>query len=319
MRTLRAAVEVFFTANAPVYNLDASSLDVSWVLNWGGFVNQSFHITDGRTRLHLKLATSDDAKSALRRWHDVDGALQQYHAPPILAWVDIANAGGLLFPFVEGVPPELSADVLQAIIPVLDRLWNDHALATMLPQQPATAADAYFRTYHERFTEDLRYIRGAQPDFVTPAVFDLLVTEVERLAQRVRSEPPFQVTLTTPVHGDLWLDNILWQDRTAWHILDWDDLTIGDPAIDIAMLSGPSAADVTPLKKVDEIRSLLSDDVAQRLPLLGRASLLDWTIDPLSDWIDADAAGEQADHVRREKERVHREAFALYCERYGGS
>lgn len=141
---LHAAVEAYFTENAGTYGLDPSSLDVIRVLNWGGFVNQSFGIGDGRTRLHLKLATFDDARSALRRWHDVDATLRQYHAPPILGWVDVADAGGLLFPFVEGAPPQLSTNVLQAIVPLLGRLWNDASLATMLPRQHATAADAYF-------------------------------------------------------------------------------------------------------------------------------------------------------------------------------
>lgn len=37
--------------------------------------------------------------------------------------------------------------------------------------------------------------------------------------------------------------------------------------------------------------------------IYARASLLDWTIDPLADWIDADAAPENAAEVRRESNR----------------
>lgn len=55
-----------------------------------------------------------------------------------------------------------------------------------------------------------------------------------------------------------------------------------------------------------------------RLPLLGQATLLDWVIDPLYDWIDADASPAHAGEVRAEKQRVHQAALGLYRGRSAG-
>lgn len=43
-------------SRAAELGLDAARLRVEYVLNWGGFVNRSFQVTDGDARLHLKLS-----------------------------------------------------------------------------------------------------------------------------------------------------------------------------------------------------------------------------------------------------------------------
>jgi Ser/Thr protein kinase RdoA (MazF antagonist) len=50
--------------------------------------------------------------------------------------------------------------------------------------------------------------------------------------------PAFAEPLRSPVHADLWLNNIQWAGRESWHLLDWDDVRIGDPAADLATLLG---------------------------------------------------------------------------------
>jgi aminoglycoside phosphotransferase (APT) family kinase protein len=142
--------------------------------------------------------------------------------------------------------------------------------------------------------------------------------EVVSLRETVEAHPAFDQLLSTLIHGDLWLDNIVWVSGDAWHIVDWDDLQIGDPAMDVAMLTGPTASDLAPLKRFEIAGRGLGSDLAERVTLLGRASLLDWAIDPLADWIEAVGVlgPERGALVREEKERVHRTALELYRSLY---
>jgi hypothetical protein len=95
-------VLAYFRAEAGRFGLDAGSLTARRVLNWGGFVSHSYHVGDSRSSVHAKLATDHDG---LRRWlavHDVlEGA---YHAPPVLAWLDLPGTpyGGLVFEHIGG-------------------------------------------------------------------------------------------------------------------------------------------------------------------------------------------------------------------------
>ena len=310
---LETAVTEFFRREATSFQLDASALRVSYVLNWGGFVNHSFQVSDGRTRLHLKLATTAAAQNSLRRWHQHDDTLRKYHAPPIISWIDLDGASGLLFPHVGGITPQLGDDVVREVTNVLDRLHHDRELrAALMPDTRPIAANTYFDIYHARFAGDLDLISASRPDFVPDAVLEFMEHEVSFLAERVRSSEAFQEPLDTPIHGDLWLNNILWESRTEWHLLDWDDMCIGDPAIDIAMLTGPTPDALEPFKSLDQGVVGLSDSQWQRLQLYGRAALLDWIIDPVADWIDAHVVPALEVEVRQEKERVHKQALELY-------
>ena len=66
------AVRRFFLSRAADFGLDGTRLDVKYVLNWGGFVNTSFRVSDRRGGLHVKLSTTDEGQEALRRWHALD-------------------------------------------------------------------------------------------------------------------------------------------------------------------------------------------------------------------------------------------------------
>jgi hypothetical protein len=67
---------------------------------------------------------------------------------------------------------------------------------------------------------------------------------------------------------------------------------------------------------LDRLEGQLTTAESERLQFLGRATLLDWVIDPLSDWIDAETAAEYVPVVREEKARVHQQALACYRELY---
>ena len=310
---LQTTVHSHLTENADALGIDASGLKITYVLNWGGFVNHSFRVSDGSARYHLKLGTTDEQRSTLRRWYELNETLQRYHAPPVLDWLEFDGVCGLLFPVVSGSTPELDDEVLDAVTSAIRPLWQDGELAaTLRSAGTITAADTYFGIYDTRFTEDLASMREERPPFVSLDTIAYLEDQVALLAERVKSNEAFAEELDSPVHGDLWLNNVLWKSRDSWYLLDWDDVRIGDPAIDVAMLTGPTAIDLTPLKRLDEMWPRLTAVQRERLTLLGRASLLDWVIDPVSDWIVAGVAPDLRDVVRAEKEGTHHSALALY-------
>lgn len=307
-----------FRAHAGQYALARDEVEARYVLNWGGFVNYSYRIADGRRAYHLKLALGGDAQASLRRWYEVRHLLAPYHTPRIVDWVELGDAAGMLFEVVPGTVPTLTTEVVDALVPALSALFADQALAAALAGPHAvTARDAFMDSFHERFTEDLRGIGEAPPPFVDAALLAWMHDEVARLRTDVGACSAFDERLVTPVHGDLWLNNIHWVDRNEWYLLDWDDVRIGDSAADVAALLGPASHDLRPLKLVERVQGALTPSQRARLPLLGRATLLDWVIDPLSDWVEAEASPEHAETVRAEKERVHREALGVYRGLYG--
>lgn len=310
---LRALVATHFRDHAAAFDLDRDSVVVEYVLNWGGFVNFSYQIRDARHAYHVKLSGSAEDQARLRRWMALAPLLEPYHAPPILSWIDLGSVAGPLFPCLPGGAPEFSGTVVAELVPVLRTLYADKELAEALqPSRAVTARAAYLNSFHERFTEDLRGLRDSRPPFVGEDLLRWLEDEVGFLAELVTTTPVFGESLTKPVHGDLWLNNILWMSSSDWYLVDWDCMGVGDPAADLATLLGPTARDPRPLKMVERASSVLTTPERERLSCLGRATLLDWVIDPLSDWIDAGGAPEHEHAVRTEKERVHRRALSCY-------
>ena len=322
LSTFQSLVHHHLAARAAELGLDGARLRVEYVLNWGGFVNRSFHVTDGRTRLHLKLAHEPDIRDALRRfWTHREMMADRYHAPVAVAWVDVAGTefAGVLSRWIDGAPPpSLDARLAAEVVPCIDRLHHDREFAAELPAEPATCADVYRRTYYRRALEDMEYITPAPPPFVSAELLWWMRDETMALEAAVSAGPAFAEAADAPTHGDLWLNNLLVSPGGAWYVLDWDDLALGDPALDWCMLFGPARGDLRTAAERTLPPAITADAaVRERLALYARASLLDWVIDPLSDWIGATEAPEHLDEVRAEKERIHRTALAAYQARYG--
>jgi aminoglycoside phosphotransferase (APT) family kinase protein len=304
--------------------LDVARLDVQYVLNWGGFVNRSFRVTDGRTVLHLKLACGPEYRDGLRRFWELRPLMaRRYRAPEPLAWVDVPGTeyAGVLSRWIDGTAPAaIDGRLAEAIVATIRALHTDAELAARLPAPaaPRTCADAYLRTYSERFHADLAFVRAERPPFISPETLAWMRGEAEWIDAAVAAAPAFREPADAPTHGDLWLNNLLVTPRGEWFVLDWDDLGLGDPALDWAMLFGPTRDDPGRVADGALPPGITSDAaVRERLALYARASLLDWIIDPLADWIDAGEAPEHITEVRPEKERIHRTALQAYRQRYG--
>jgi hypothetical protein len=50
--SLRVLVTDYFASHAASFDLDPNTLEVEYVLNWGGFVNSSYRIRDAKHAYH---------------------------------------------------------------------------------------------------------------------------------------------------------------------------------------------------------------------------------------------------------------------------
>lgn len=302
--------------------LDPHRLSVEPIVNWGGFVNRSFRVTDGTRSFVLKLASSPDAIPGLERWRSfADRLTRHYRAPAMVAWIeaDECDTAGPLFELVPGITPERLDQVpFQELVATLTGLHSDTGLAddlARLGDRVTTCADAYRRSYHRRFVEDLEFVATARPPFVSERRLEWMENEAKRLAEAIEASPAFDQPANAAVHGDLWLNNLI-VGPTGLYVLDWDGLELGDPAIDWSMLFGPTRADPCIRHAADAIPAL-HDSARERVPWYLRAALLDWVIDPLADWVQSWHEPFGGESIRNSNERVHGLALECYEALYG--
>jgi hypothetical protein len=291
----------------------------------GGFVNASFFIKDGEKTLHLKLTDDGDSQINLVQWRDVSKRLtSRYHAPKMYGWVRIPRTSyeGALFQYFPGKPADLAhqPEVLQGVLSILPRLHSDQELAEAIGgEEDANCLDYFMDLYMERLDGDLVIVADQLPPFVTLEDLSWMMGESRELEALARDMPAFQAPLKAPTHGDLWSDNILVKEDGSWAIIDWDDLSLGDPAIEYSILLGPLWIDgVYSLKEIEGRLPRYSDDpgMRDRFSLGLRALALDQVIDTLADWIEAEYTPFQVDEVRAIKEQKYHKALSFYREHY---
>ena len=82
---LAERVLVYMKERAGDLGLSSELLGVDYVLNWSGFVNYSFTVSDGARSYHLKVTSDDKNRAELRRWHaNAEVLSARFHAPAIL-------------------------------------------------------------------------------------------------------------------------------------------------------------------------------------------------------------------------------------------
>ena len=354
---LERQVEAHFREHAGRYGLHGPDVYASYRLNPGGFVNASFRVSDGRVSLFLKLSgrssvnawetatvseipaapdtttssgggsspadgtvwPGDDTRAGLRRWHALADRLSAYyHAPRILDRIELAGSHeGLLFEWIDGeTPARLTGALSTEMFATLERLHSDEWLAGRLAAA-GSCADAYGHSLHDRFVEDLAHVARHRPPFVNEASLAWLTAQAAELQRIVATSPAFQAPANSPVHGDLWLENVLVTATGDWYLLDWDDLRLGDPAGDLATLLGPTRTviDLAPLPAAAAAR--LDTAALARFEVYRRAVVLDWIIDPLADWIEAAGVPAHTEAVRTEKRAAHEAARAVWERLWG--
>ncbi len=324
LERLTRRVQQYFIRRAARYGLNPPSITSTYLLNWGGFVNASFRISDGAKRYHLKLADYEDQLARLMRWRDLHELLEQrYHAPVMIDWIKIPGVPfeGPLFEHIPDGISDLDAypNLRRELIDLLALLHTDEDLALRLVEMdgpPGSCLDYFLDTYIDRFDEDLASVLVDLPSFVPIKLFDWMSSETRHLEALARENPAFDRLADSPTHGDLWPNNILVTPGRDWFIIDWDDLSLGDPALEYSIVLANlwRARLPTDVSGVSLLPEDIREDAAlrERFTLCLRAYLLDGVIDTLADYVESGFAPEFEEAVKREKKRQHAEALALY-------
>ena len=319
-------VGAYFRAQGTRYGLRPARTRVRTVLNWGGFVNRSFTVTDGVLAYHLKLTDEEGHAAALERWAALRQVLTaRYRAPELVDWIAVPGTAfrGPLFRRLAGAPPDLERTpaLLPDVLALAGRLHADGELQADLRRveapAPAGLADAFCETFVDRFRGDLDGVAAARPPFVSPELLAWMREETRRLAERVRASPAFAGPAEAPVHGDLHAGNLLVAPSGEWFVLDWDDLGLGDPVLDAAVLLWPRLRAAPDAWRAYPVPGRGAPALAARMALHLRALLLDEVVDSLADWVEAAAVPEHLEAVRPVKRRAHERALGFYRERYG--
>jgi len=296
----------------PSTPLDSHRTEVRHVLNWGGFVNHSFTINVGSRQYHLKITNKVDCVIRLRRWLEMHDVLEQrYRAPKLIDWIDFPQLGfsGLLFEHIGGSAADFcgNSDLLKAVITLAQSLHVDVELRSHLttPNSFKTYLDYFVETYIDRFTTDLEVIEADRPAFITPSLLQWMKDETLRLQEEAGSKKAFHSHAIAPVHGDLHEGNLI-VTSTDWFIVDWDDLALGDPAQEFAILVWPL---VWRGQSWRQLLSGMSPDIAERMAVCFRAQLLDEVIDNVADYVDAESVPSRKAEIQRVKKLRHEEAL----------
>ena len=264
-------------------------------VNHTGAGKLSFAVRVGDRRLWARVAADSDEEEALATWSRVARLLAERHAaPPVLDELEVAGRTTLLFAFIDAPVADRTGlqrryDEARA---VLTGLHDDTELAALLGA-PTTAAAAYREVWLARFVADLDIIEG----YVAKDLHAYLCDEVDTLGALVDTldEP-----VHTAVHGDPWHENLLLAPERLW-LLDWEDLAVGDPAVDAALLRY-DAMGSDRHHWPDTPRDLVAH----------RALMLDQVIDVAADWV------EHPDPVvRRRKEAAYLAGLEAYRDVFG--
>jgi hypothetical protein len=310
-------IAAWFRDRASAFSLDASTIVVEYVWNFGGFPNRSFRVTDGRTTLHLKLAGRERAMR-LRRWYRHRATIHaDYRGPEVQAEIEggilPGDGFGLVFPHIAGRPLEASRapTILPGVVDLLDRLHRDSQLLQHAGHQ-RTYRDVFISTFVRRLHGDFKVIEESLPNGVTDRLLQRLRDEADRLNDLVLRHTAFSDPADAVTHGDPQWSNILVRATNDWTLIDWDDLDFaGDPILDLAVLFWPARPN----------RDLWHQYVvrrgAERAPAYERALLLNQIVDSLADRVEAlKFPGRRGQAIANAKLRFHREALSEYSLRY---
>jgi fructosamine-3-kinase len=243
----------------------------------------SFAVRLGERQLWAKVAAHADEEVSLATWAEVAGLLADRHgAPEVVDVLSVEGHTALLFPYVDALPATRATlhERHDEAAELLAGLHADRELAERLGE-PTTTARCFREVWLERFESDLDVIEG----YVAKDLHAYLADQVDLLGSLVDG---LDDEVHSAVHGDPWHENVLLAPDRMW-LLDWEDLTIGDPVLDDAILRH-DALGTDPRLWPDTP----ADAVARR------ALMLDAVVDTAADWI------ENTDPlVRRQKEATY--------------
>jgi thiamine kinase-like enzyme len=323
-------LEAWMKRQADFFGLNRKTLKATYIWNPGGFVNLSFLVSDGITRLHMKLADQIHAPQ-LKQWFRHHTYLESnYFAPKLIKIIEEeiipGRPTGLIFSYFAGVTLEASAHkehCLEKALQILSQLHRDSKLQSNLDSGISRlCSDVFVDMYISRFREDLEAIHSGRDllTFVSDETIAWFQDEIDELEQTVRESAAFNLPAVAVVHNDLNWNNILVSEDAELCLIDWDDLAAnGDPMLDYSVLIWPTQRAGDASNWLNLVHSLVGEEDARRVPIYFRAALLDEVIDILADYIDAEQYPMVKAEAQERARRTHLQALSSYMDRYGRS
>ncbi|UNK19792.1 aminoglycoside phosphotransferase family protein [Paenibacillus sp. N3/727] len=325
-------VKKWAEANSYSLGLNGSKIEAKYIWNPGGFVNQSYRISDGETIRHVKIAPEQRAPH-LKQWAVISEHLtNNYKAPRLIEEVTEeiipGFSYGLVFDFIEGNPLSSISNpipVIEKVLKALNQLHTDNEIKTVIASETKgkgedhSYSEAFIEEYITRFEEDLQVIRSEKHllNFVSEDSLDWFDSEVETLRQIASKNPSFQKKATDVVHNDLNWQNLLVNENQDFWIIDWDDLAVsGDAAMDYSVLLWPlyNSKD-WPFWK-DQVIGLAGNEILERIEFYFRAKLLDDVIDVLADYVEAENIPDVKEMTQKRAKEIHLRAYPEYLRLY---
>ena len=321
---LARLVKAHFQDLAPRYGMSSPTVTVEYRFYGGSVHRRHFTISDGAAAYYLKLADAPRHLAGLRKWHSLREILhERYRAPRIVDWVDIPGTdfSGLLCEHIPGHVWECGArpHLAPEVIDLVHQLHEDEELQKeiRLFSPGGTFRDYFNGVWRRRIRRDLEMIETQPPEFVTPETLRWMREEALAMERSVAEMEAFSASASSPVHGDLWQGNILASDDGRLRIVDWDDLALGDPALEFAVLLEP-IMELDPTASLEDLLQRRPDAAfTQRFEMCLRAQRLYAPIEAAAEYIEADEMGGSADAIRAEREAYYPEALRAYQRRYG--
>ncbi len=122
--------------------------------------------------------------------------------------------------YIEGKPEFAPADVADFTLQLATHLAKIHRVdcskldVSFLPKRANGCAETF----------------GKRPTTVDASLDEVRIRDTLEAISPLPQRNAFVL-----LHGDYWPGNILWQDDTLVAVIDWEDATLGDPLIDVAI------------------------------------------------------------------------------------
>lgn len=260
--------------------------------------------------LWVKVASDARKARALDRWARVAGLLESsYAAPRLVDRLVVDDRPALVFERLHATSADQNAieSLMADLLALTGRLHADRELGASVDTGPVTAAQSLDDLWGRRLRADLDIVDGST-EAPGRDVVDAWRRELAHLAELVQAH---EEPVSSPVHRDLWRENVLVGDDRFW-LIDWDGLSLGDPVVDDAVLLFDALgadldawADARPPRDAAE---------ADRFALCLRFQLLDRAIDPLADNVALPSTG--YDEVKQAKRVETSRAWSLYLDEF---
>ncbi|UVI30474.1 aminoglycoside phosphotransferase family protein [Paenibacillus spongiae] len=308
--------------------LRGSEIEAAYIWNPGGFVNQSYRVSDGDTVRYVKFAQEERA-ACLQQWALISGHLaERYHAPRLVREVTQevipGYPYGLVFEYLEAKPLSDIADpipMIPKVLQLLHQLHRDEQIRQTIPSGEAaqTCAEALIDEYITRFEGDLEGIRAGRHalTFVRDQTIEWFEAEIAALRRLAGELPCFRKQASDVTHNDINWQNILANDNRDLWLIDWDNLKAnGDAAMDYSVLLWPLYGKWEWPVWREKVIDLAGEEVYERMELYFRAKLFDDVIDVLADYVEAEDMPEVREKTQQRAKEIHLRAYPEYRKLY---